>query len=87
MTRQDDETKTIRTPPTLGRIVLYRSLGDADGIYPAEDHPAMVTGINADGSIALHVRYRRGGFDMDAVLEAPPENPEMRGRWRWPPRV
>jgi hypothetical protein len=86
MTRQDDETKTIHTPPTLGRIVLYRSLGDADGRFPAEDHPAMVTGVNADGSVALTIFYRTGIFQMDGVLESVDE-PTARGRWRWPLRV
>lgn len=31
--------------PTLGRIVLYTSLGDADGKYPAEAHPAIITKV------------------------------------------
>ena len=79
--------------PTLGRIVLYRS-GAAEGRFadtsnPPEDHPAIVTGINPDGSIALHVFYRTGGFDMPVVYEAEEARGESdwRGKWRWPPRA
>jgi hypothetical protein len=77
--------------------VIYRSLGDADGKYPAEDHPAIITGVNRnadgtyDGTVALHVFYRTGGFDMDRVWEADPRPhvtpSDRRGKWSWPERV
>jgi len=89
--RDEDATQTVvlESPkPTLGRIVLYRSLGDADGLYPPEDHPAIVTGINTDGSVSLHVFYKTGGFDMPAVYESKEAiGPNTRGHWRWPPRA
>jgi hypothetical protein len=90
MSRADDETKFMGRVPTIGRIVVYRSLGDADGKYPAEDHPALITGVNRtadgtyDGTVALHVFYRTGGFDMEGVEETPTI---QRGKWRWPERV
>jgi hypothetical protein len=74
--------------PTVGRIVHYTNLGDKDGKYPPEIQAAIVTGLNEDESVALHVFYRTGGFDMPSVSEtsAPAGSEAARGRWAWPAR-
>jgi hypothetical protein len=72
--------------PTIGRIVHYTNLGDRDGKYPPEVQAALITGVNADGSVALHVFYKTGQFDMQSVQytdsDAGSEN--ARGHWTWP---
>jgi hypothetical protein len=75
--------------PTVGRIVHYTNLGDRDGKFPATVQAAIVTGVNDDGTVALHVFYRTGGFDMASVAEteAPAGTEEARGRWCWPART
>jgi hypothetical protein len=70
--------------PTLGRVVLYVNLGDAEGRFKPEPHPAQVVGLNDDGTVALHILYRTGTFNMDAVPFSPTPKP---GHWHWPPRV
>ena len=78
--------------PTIGRIVHYTNLGDAEGKYPPEVHPAIITAVNetnAPGTsgplVSLHIFYRSGQFDMDNVQFSP--EPMERGHWNWPPRV
>lgn len=75
--------------PTIGRIVHYTNLGDKDGQYPPETQAALITGINADGTVALHVFYRTGQFDMPSVAftELPAGSDGARGKWAWPPRT
>lgn len=69
---------------TVGRIVHYTNLGDADGKYPPETQAALITGLNADGTVALHIFYKTGQFDMPAVPHAVEP---ARGHWNWPPRT
>lgn len=75
--------------PTVGRIVHYTNLGDRDGKYPPEVQAALVTGVNADGTVALHVFYKTGQFDMPSVAQtdALPGSEDARGKWAWPARV
>lgn len=75
--------------PSVGRVVLYTNLGDRDGKYPPEIQAALITGVNADGSVALHVFYRTGQFDMPSVekTDAEPGTDGARGKWNWPARV
>jgi hypothetical protein len=77
--------------PTLGRIVHYTNLGDRDGKYPVEAQAALITGINVDGTVALHVFYKTGQFDTPAVAQAPEGaragTEEARGKWQWPERT
>lgn len=77
------------TPPSIGRIVHYTNLGDRDGKFPPEAQAALITGVNADGTVSLHIFYRTGQFDMPSVAfsEALPGTEEARGKWSWPPRV
>lgn len=70
--------------PSIGRIVHYTNLGDKDGRYPPEQQAAIITGLNADGTVALHILYKTGQFDMAAV---PQSETYERGHWSWPPRV
>lgn len=75
--------------PSIGRIVHYTNLGDRDGKYPPEVQAALVTGVNADGTVVLHVFYKTGQFDMPSVEESPSEagTEGARGKWAWPARV
>lgn len=74
--------------PTVGRIVHYTNLGDRDGKYPPEVQAALITGVNADESVALHVFYKTGQFDMSSVplTEAEAGSEPARGHWAWPAR-
>jgi len=88
--------------PTIGRIVHYTNLGDRDGKYPPEIQAALITGVNADGTVSLKVFYRTGVFDMPSVERAMvpgmPDAPaphggaiaagseDARGKWQWPAR-
>lgn len=88
--------------PSIGRIVHYTNLGDREGKYPPEIQAAMITGVNADGTVALHVFYKTGQFDMPSVAQAvvpgmsdalAPEGGQIaagsedaRGKWQWPAR-
>ena len=72
--------------PSVGRIVHYTNLGDRDGKYPPEVQAALITGVNVDGTVALHVFYKTGQFDMPSVhqTEATPGTEKARGHWAWP---
>ena len=72
--------------PSIGRIVHYTNLGDADGKYPPEAQAALVTGVNDDGTVALWVFYKTGFFSMPTVAQSEGGGME-RGRWNWPPQV
>lgn len=80
--------------PTVGRIVHYTSLGDADGKYPAEQQAAIITGVKKHDGVETHqedlydiwlrVFYKTGDFFMEKV----PYSPEYRrGHWTWPPKA
>ena len=71
--------------PSIGRIVHYTNLGDKDGRYPSEAQAAIITGVNEDGTVALHIFYKTGQFDMPSVPFS--EEPLTRGHWNWPPFV
>lgn len=80
---------TIR--PTVGRIVHYTNLGDKDGKYPPEIQAAIVTRVNADGTLGLWVFYPTGFFFCPSVRQssndgATAESRMERGCWHWPPR-
>ncbi len=75
--------------PTIGRIVTYTSLGSADGKYPPEPHPALITRVDAPegpatpACVSLAIFYTTGLFFMDGVHEG---EPGERGTWSWPVR-
>ena len=74
--------------PTIGRIVHYTNLGDKDGKYPPEVQAAIVTGVNSDATVALHIFYKTGQFDRPNVewTSADAGTDAARGRWSWPVR-
>ncbi len=73
--------------PTIGRIAHYTNLGDADGKFPPEIQAAIITGVNADGTVALHILYRTGQFESVQRTDEPAGTPAARGKWAWPARV
>jgi hypothetical protein len=75
--------------PSIGRIVHYTNLGDRDGRFPVTIQAAIITGINPDGTVSLHVFYRTGSFDCPSVpfSEAPAGSEAARGCWGWPAKV
>lgn len=92
--QRDNATAKVRAAmmgqkPTVGRIVHYTNLGDKDGKFPPETIAALITGINADGTVALKTFYRQGFFDMERVdfTAAPAGTEEARGFWTWPAKV
>lgn len=77
--------------PTVGRIVHYTNLGDKDGKYPPECIAALITKINADGTVALKCFYPTGIFDVPSIAQAgegvAPATEAARGKWQWPERA
>lgn len=75
--------------PSIGRIVHYTNLGDRDGKYPPTVQAALITGVNDDGTVSLHVFYKTGQFDLAACAhtEATAGSEDARGKWSWPSRV
>lgn len=84
MERLKDRIERAQQKPSIGRIVHYTNLGDADGKYPPTVQGAMITAVYDDGTVALKVFYRTGIFDCDHIPFS--DEPE-RGHWNWPPRV
>ena len=74
---------------TIGRVVHYTNLGDKDGKYPPTVQAAIVTGTNDDGTVALHVFYKTGQFDLASCIQtdAAAGSEGARGKWCWPARV
>jgi hypothetical protein len=83
--------------PTVGRVVHYTNLGDADGKYPPEKQAAIITKVVApeeddqpfdpeemNYAVSLHIFYEMGNFFMKKV---PYAEGYKRGCWTWPPRV
>ena len=56
-----------RLKPTIGKIVHYPNPGNRDGKYPPEFHPAIITGINADGPVVRHVFYKTRQHDLLSI--------------------
>lgn len=69
--------------PTVGRIVHYTNLGDADGRYPPEQQAAIITRVHDDVHVSLAILYATGLFFMERV---PFSEAYARGHWSWPPR-
>lgn len=74
--------------PSIGRTVLYNHSGSADGKYPAKQSPAIIQGVNEDGSINCVVFASGPGAGMFfAVNVNQGVLGEPRTSWNWPPRV
>ena len=68
--------------PTIGRIVHYTNLGDAEGKYPPEIQPALVVRVPDDkGTIGAWIFYPGGFFYIASIPFS--EDPK-RGHWHWP---
>lgn len=75
--------------PSIGRVVHYTNLGDRDGKYPPTVQAAIITGLNDDGTVSLHVFYKTGQFDLARCerTDEPAGSDHARGKWCWPERV
>jgi len=85
--------------PTIGRIVHYTNLGDADGKYPPEQQAAIITKVIKFGTaLPDGGGWKPGderGYDVslhifyetgDFFMKSVPFSPEYkRGHWTWPP--
>ncbi len=87
--------------PTVGRIVHYTNLGDAEGKYPAEQQAAIVTKVVQYGTELPDgggwIPGDERGYSVslhifyetgDFHMKAVPFSQEYRrGHWSWPPKV
>ena len=88
--------------PSVGRIVLYTNLGDADGKYPPEQQAAIITKVVPK----THEDVERGKLSKYVeeyqyfvwihifyttgqfdMEKVPFSGALERGHWTWPPRV
>lgn len=85
--QRSTEPKPAPQPPSLGRIVIYTSTGEKG--YVGEQHAALITAIENDGSASLRVFTRTAEFVSLSVrfTDNAPGSVEAQGRWAWPPRV
>lgn len=67
--------------PSIGRIVIYNHPGSADGTYPPAQSPAIIQGVNPDGTCRLFI-FGPKGQHMDNHVQG--DGP---CQWNWPPRV
>ena len=88
--------------PSVGRIVHYSSLGDRDGKYPSELHPALITKVSQHTNfkqvgvaeenqynVSLRIFYETGDFWMQHVSFTTERagTEAARGKWAWPERI
>ena len=64
-------------PPRLGDTVFYMTTAN-DKRAPLETCTALITRVNSDGSVTLHVFYHCGEHDLLGVQAAEDLTP---GRW------
>lgn len=77
------ELKPVEQKPSIGRIVLYKHPGSADGRYPAQFSPAIVQKVHDDGtSVDLWV-FGPKGLHRDG----PYKKGDGPCEWSWPSRV
>jgi hypothetical protein len=75
--------------PSIGRIVHYTNLGDKDGKYPPTVQAAVITGLNDDGTVSLHIFYKTGQSNIESVEESGDTAglEGARGKWSWPAKT
>jgi hypothetical protein len=87
--------------PTVGRIVHYTNLGDADGRYPPAQQAAIITKVRIDLDRGVeegshkeederHYSVSLHIFYEDGefnMRDVPFSSEFKRGHWTWPPRV
>lgn len=69
----------------IGTIVHYTNLGDRDGKYPPTVQAAIVTGINDDNTLSLHVFYKTGQFDLARCEQTTADAGSEGARGKWSP--
>lgn len=83
----------MSTPPTVGRIVHYRSYGTPGGEFTPECRAAQVTEVDPDGNVGLAVLNPSGLFfhpiahDNGPCPHEEPAEPGAStagGTWHWP---
>lgn len=70
--------------PSVGRIVHYTNLGDADGEFPPQQQAALITAVHDDWVCSLAIIYPTGMFFMQDVAFS---TDYQRRHWSWPHRV
>lgn len=69
--------------PSICRLVVYHHPEKALLSQAPIDSPAVVQGVNTDGTVNLFVMSQKNGIFF--VKNVP--FGEWRGQWSWPPRV
>lgn len=74
--------------PSICRNVVYNHSGSADGKFPPKQSPAIVQGVNEDGTVNLVVfssGIGNGIFFAQNVKESTGD--VTKTSWSWPPRA
>jgi hypothetical protein len=71
--------------PTIGRLVHYQRGHGNTGKLGSATCAALITGVNPDGTVNLHIFPDHGGSDTWIGSIAHAEKPAY-GCWNWPPR-
>lgn len=72
----DEEQK-----PTIGRIVHYQAYGTPNGEYKSVPRAAIITQVNAAGSVGLAILNPTGMFFNPMTPYSKEPKP---GYWNWP---
>lgn len=70
--------------PSVGHTVHYQSYGTPNGEFKSEPRAAIITQVNADGSVGLFIMNPTGFFLPTSISFSEEPKP---GHWNWPPRV
>ena len=70
--------------PSVGRVVHYQAYGTPGGEYASVPRAAIITQVNADGTVGLAILNPTGVFFNQSVLYDAEGKP---GTWRQPPYV
>lgn len=74
--------------PTTGRVVIFRSLGYAYAWQGVHDHAALVTHVDKNGGVFLHVFPAfHAPFPAGPVPHEAEARPTAPAAWLWPPRA
>lgn len=68
------------TPPTVGRMVYYKSYGTPGGEYPSVDRAAVITAVHDDTMVSLCVLNPEGLYFNHRVTQG-----QAGGQWDWMP--
>jgi hypothetical protein len=74
--------------PSIGRMVHYQSYGTPGGEFKSDPRAAVVTAVNADGTVDLFVMNPTGIFlNRNVSAGGPDASTPTPGCWNWPPFV